>query len=189
MTVAQCIVLVLSLLVLPAALADDKPDTSKVLTLMGLETFGHACPVGGEVLTAAHVAYQPHSYVPRSFSWEDNRNHWGTAKGQTKDPHRDLATLKIEGGTPDFYQRSWALPVEGSKVYWVQFKDDDLRPERKDAKVLYYRAGYVFFDEYPENGASGSCLFDEAGRVVGIVVWHIGTRKRSGAATLIVDWP
>ena len=67
----------------------------------------------------------------------------------------------------------------------MQFRRQDLQDETKSAKVKFYRGGYVFFDKSPDPGASGSCLFNDAEEVVGVVVWRIIRATKQGAATII----
>jgi hypothetical protein len=161
-----------------------KPDTSGVMTLLGT-TLGHACPVDGQVLSAAHVAFDPRGYA-RQFSWEDDAGRAGTAKGLELNGYRDLAELTVTHGTPEYY-KGGPPPEVGSEVTWVQY-DDNLNRKIRSAKVLFYRAGYLFFHKPPQYGASGSCLFDEAGNAVGIVVWATGAHRNRGAA-VVLDWP
>ena len=181
--------LVSLLFILPATvIPDDHPNTKGIITLINAG-FAHACPCDGKVYTAGHAVMPVLRNAPlRAFLWEDGYGNSGEAEGKSYDDYRDLGTLSLKGDDPVYYVRASTLPKEDDKVYWLEFKDKDYLPEVRDAKVMYSVAGYVFFDKIPSSGASGSCLLNSAGEVVGIVVWGFYKEgKRFGAATLIVE--
>ena len=171
------------------SIPDDHPNTKGVITLIN-NGFAHACPCEGKVYTAGHVIKPPFSKEDlRAFTWEDGYGNKGRAEGKVQDDHRDLGLLEMKDSTPSvYYTRASTPPNKDDKVYWEEFGDNDFLPKVRDAKVMYTKAGYVFFDEQPKAGASGSCLFNKAGEVVGIVVWGFyKDGKRFGAATLLTD--
>ena len=189
----------LAIAVLWATSAEGAPkiDTSGVMALFGND-FGHACPVEGTVpgegivYTARHSIRRggPGGHVgpPFFFTWEDSTGRKGKAQPKNFDTYRDIGELATQGDTPYFYKKASAPPAPGEMVYWVQFRREDLRDETKRAKVKFYRAGYVFFDKPPDPGASGSCLFNVEGEVVGIVVWRIQRPGGVRGAATILEW-
>lgn len=177
------------LLLFPAiVIPDDVPNTKGVITLIN-NGFGHACPCDGKVYTAGHVVEPGYGKEElRAFTWEDGYGNGGKAEGKSRDDYRDLATLDLKGGPSIYYPRARTLPEEKDKVYWEEFENNSYLSKVQDADVMYLKAGYIFFDKQPNPGASGSCLFNSMGEVVGIVVWGFyKDGKRFGAATTIVE--
>lgn len=106
------------------------------------------------------------------------------------DGFRDLGKLRVTGDEPMYYELAEELPEEGDKIFWVEFgedADDAMEPRVRKGKVVTYLAGYVVVDEAPNRGASGSCLFNEAGEVFGLMVWGInrGTSE-AGVGVLLL---
>ncbi len=159
----------------PAPLPDE--DMRGVMSLLSLETIGHACPVEGKVYTAKHNTYNPKTgrVLARGFSWEDGLGNKGVAHTELGNNYYDVATLFVPLGTPYYYERGEDLE-RGDRVRWVEFeKDKEKVFEQRvvTAKVIHSIAGYIFLDKLPVPGASGSCLIDESGKAVGMVVWGI----------------
>lgn len=169
-------------------ISDDQPNTKGIISLINAG-FGHACPCDGTVYTAGHVVEPIHKGdPPRAFLWEDSYGNKGKAEAKAYDDYRDLGTLNLKGDKPVYFVRASAIPKEGDKVYWEEYGDKDYLPKVQDAKIMYDRAGYIFFDKLPTHGASGSCLLNAAGEAVGVVVWgFVKGTKKFGAATLIIE--
>lgn len=163
------------------------PDTAGIISLLSLDRIGHACPCDGTVYTAAHLARPGNEYL--FYTWGDQLGHQGTAEGNSYDRYRDLGTLKLMGDTPYMYPKATTLPKRGDVVYWVEFgttAHEFFLPKVRKAKFLYAFAGYANFDNIPQQGASGSCLLNAKGEVVGIVAWGgIKGGKKAGAAVLL----
>lgn len=156
----------------------DNKDMYGVISLLSMESIGHACPVEGEVYTAKHNVYDsrmPERYQKiQGFSWEDGYGEKGVALTKHRDVYYDLAVLKVTG-SPTYYHRG-ENPENGDKVRWVEFsKEEDkvFTQEVKEGKVIHSIAGYIFVDTPPIPGASGSCLIDGEGKAIGIVVWGV----------------
>jgi hypothetical protein len=168
------------------------PDVSGVITLMGHLGFGHACPCeDGKVYTAGHIVAklvkEETSLAPMymHYAWTAGDQH-GRATGAYFDMHMDIGTVKLLTGVPDVL-----FPIaEGSvlpeqRVYWSEFADhgQELTSERKEAVVKYVVGPYAVLSKEPTPGASGSCVLNSEGEVVGIVVW--GGIQGKGAIFLL----
>ena len=149
-----------------------------VMSLLSMESVGHACPVEGQVYTAKHNVYN--TRIPekaqkvQGFSWEDGKGNFGIAHTQLWNNYYDLALLVVDG-TPAYYKKG-SKPESGEKVRWVEFNEDKdkiFTQEVKEGKVLHRIAGYIFIDTPPVPGASGSCLVNYDGEAVGVIVWGL----------------
>jgi V8-like Glu-specific endopeptidase len=132
--------------------------------------------VEGKVLTAGHVTTKTDRHnrelSPPLFMWEDGAGRSGAASGIFSHEFRDIGELEVSGDEPFWYSKATEIPKKGDKVYWVQFdKKDALKDDNASARVKYTRAGYLVVDKVPAAGSSGSCVFNDEGQVVGLIVW------------------
>ena len=180
------------------------PDTSSVLRLVGRYGLGHGCPVDGVILTAGHNI-DPWSWAERSpylgrlvsFSWEDSGGNSGYAHGAYVHPARDLGVLHVTNGTPAYYPLASEEPEIGDVLIWREYDRSAKRRayHRKiqRARLVNSFAGNLIMEEPPHHGASGACVFDVAGHVVGIVTWQtpLESGERIGHAVSVVGawWP
>jgi hypothetical protein len=155
------------------------------MQLMGRFSIGHACPVDGLVLTAAHVAHPlylhpGHKDEVVTYAWSDHMGHTGYLGSAYLMLARDLGILTVLSGTPHYYSHASKEPEPGAAVRWLEYdyrgKEKAFAPRCKSAKVLRLIAGHLILDGGAMPGASGGCLFNKADEVVGIVVG----RKRVG---------
>jgi hypothetical protein len=69
-------------------------------------------------------------------------------------------------------------------LQWIEYDHESLEsayaPRLRQATLIRPLAGYLVLDSAPVKGASGSCLFNSQGEVVGIIAW--GVRTGSGDA-------
>ena len=152
---------------------------------------GHACPVNGYVLTASHVLWDGNlrTYVPASWSFGNKSE--GSAQVVGGYSHLDLLFLDIYGGEIDFLPAGRAKT--GDKVYWFEYdfrtSRNALRARRRFANVLRTVAGHYIFDGMPVGGASGTCLLNSQGEVVGIVVagWFTDDKLGVGSAVKLPE--
>jgi hypothetical protein len=135
---------------------------------------GHACPVNGYVLTASHVLWDEtlKTYVPTA--WSDGYGQEGSAAVSGGFTFLDLISLSIyplEGYQLDYLPPGYA--GVGDRVYWYEFdlrtRSNALRARRRFADVLRIVAGHYILDDMPVEGASGSCLLNSNGEVVGVI--------------------
>jgi hypothetical protein len=82
----------------------------------------------------------------------------------------------VVGDIPVPQKAATVPPQKGDVVRWIEFDSynestDYFAPVERSATVVRVLAGHVIFDIEPESGASGSCLFNTAGEVVGLVMW------------------
>ncbi len=180
----------------------ERPDSSTPITvdhavrIFSAYGFASACAVEDYVLTAHHVA-APFAGVPFlhdrqvGYAWSDPSGRAGLFDPVGLSAYRDLGLLApIGGDTPVYQTVSVVPPQEGDIVRWVEYhkKNDDegdfFAPEERSATVVRLVGGSVTFDEGPTTGASGTCLFNADGEVLGIVVWGF---DGTGVAVLVVD--
>ena len=155
------------------------------IVLVGKSGAAHACPVildGIElVLTASHVAFErvTHSegisLYPKRFYATDSYGNAGVAEPILDNPYVDLAVLELSF-KPERFNTIGPVPEPGAEVHWTEFnftkRDHAYEPRSRKAKVINVVAGHVIFDDAVTPGASGSCLYDILGRVVGIISWY-----------------
>lgn len=134
---------------------------------------GHACPVNGYVLTASHVLWDADLKIYVPTAWSDGYGNEGSAYVSGGYNFLDLISLTM---CPDSKQLDFQPPGKagvGSRVYWYEYdlrtRENALRARRRFADVLRVVAGHYILDEMPVEGASGSCLLNKEGEVVGIV--------------------
>lgn len=154
-------------------------NTDKTLQLIGRGGIAQGCPVEGIIYTAAHVVqYEkedgtPTAFLPGyAFSTDDgNRGFVVTAMVGA---FRDIAVLYVREGEVNYYKLG-STPESGDRVYWREydFESDVMDKALVSADVTLILAGHVVMNDYPEQGASGGCLFNEDGEVVGVVTWSI----------------
>jgi hypothetical protein len=115
------------------------------------------------------------------YMWSDGYGFSGRAIGWSFDVHRDWGELKLLTGVPEhLFPIAEEPPAPGDKVYWMQFEDNSWESKQVEAVVDYIVAGYAWVDTVPTVGASGSCVVNADGEVVGVVVWITkrGTSKQ-----------
>lgn len=154
-------------------------DTTKTLQLMGRGGIAHGCPVDGIIFTAAHVAqFENDEGIPigpvpgYAFSTEEGGE--GYVKVSAVNQVRDIAVLSLQSGDVSYYKLG-ATPEAGDTVYWREydFEEVALAEVFVETTVEHIVAGHVVTTDYPNQGASGGCLFNEEGEVIGIVVWSL----------------
>lgn len=172
----------------------SEPDTSYVLRLVGRFGLGHGCPVNGVILTAGHNV-QPFASAARSslqlvgFSWEDSAGNRGYARGVNVHAARDLGVLHVTSGRPRYYELASQAPELGDAVSWREY--DRSRTERayfgalRWAQLVNSVAGHLVLSRPPTHGASGTCVFDSAGDVVGVVSWRDTLQSGEGVAFVV----
>jgi len=180
-----------------AAIVESLPPPTLSMSLIGRYGLAHACPVDGLVVTAAHVAIgttHDSLEIARGYVYQQGERQ-GHAGGYAPLASRDLAQLLIDGDTaPLMARRAHSAPAIGDEVVWQQYNltDHPMRIEVKRGEITELAAGHVAFEPAPQAGASGGCLFDSTGDVVGVIVWTIGfSINESGVAALLAGawWP
>ena len=158
------------------------PQPAQVMSLIGRWGLAHACPVDEHILTAAHVAARmgtDYGQYPMSYVYQQGAKSGLLTPSQDHPPSTfvDLAWFDVNlGDVPDFNPRAKTVSI-GEKVYWFEFdysRKKVLRKEKIESKVSHVIAGHLSTDRPFTRGASGGCIFNEAGEVVGIPIWRIG---------------
>jgi hypothetical protein len=164
-----------------------------VVSLYSEFGMGHACPTTRGVFTAGHVVrYHPwdYNYGVKNFTWQDGWGSSGVAYGGTFRTDRDIGKVELEG-RPLRPPYEIADPKVGEEVWWQDFsweKDSWGMSVESSGKILHIIGDIIIFDTVPRAGASGGCLLNVWGKVVGIVVWGLpveGDGTPNGAATVI----
>jgi hypothetical protein len=145
------------------------------LAIFTAYSFGHGCPIKDMgILTALHVVQPRLGYRLSSATWSDASGQVGYADPIGPLPFADIAFLMPVGRAVPTY-----LPIGkanvGDRVYYWEFsyinRAEALRAEMKPATLLRKVGGHLIVDNPPDEGASGSCIVNASGEVVGVVVW------------------
>jgi hypothetical protein len=186
MKILRTALLALALCVAPTFAEKTSFSTDGVISLYSVSSIGHACPVGpdGTVLTAKHVAYSREGH-PQYFAWGNALGMRGTADPIWASKYFDLAKLRLNKKVP-YYELAKELPKEGAPVYWQEFSEVDARNVTRKGKFRYTEGGYIFIEKAVQAGASGGCLFNEEGKVIGINVWGPKSVKPIGISVDLI---
>lgn len=155
---------------------------------------GHACPVNGYVLTASHVVYDEHFRQYLDVSWSDGYHNEGFAAVSAVHSALDISFLSMYEGDSPVYLPAGDATV-GDKVFWFEYdfrtQKNAMRARRRFAYIIREVAHYYVLDESPVSGASGTCLINKDGQVVGIInaSWETEDGRESGFASRLPDLP
>lgn len=153
---------------------------------------GHACAVDGEVVTARHVMVGEHGNL--NAAWSDAYGNEGIATVRISANHLDVSILDVyPEGVVMFLPKSTAKV--GETVYWFEYdfrtRKNALRARRRFATILRIVAQQIVLSEVPTRGASGTCLINSNGEVVGIVnaAWYTDDEAGAGNAVKLPPFP
>lgn len=172
----------------PSPVAEPTAIETNVMAMVSQQGFGHACPVNGKILTAAHNmnAYVGGQRIDRHFAWS-NGNKRGRVYPYITYAHRDLTIVKVDGDQPSQNELSAEAPKIGDEVEWQEWDlvSNVFKLRRRKGRVTNGPySGTFAFEPGATPGASGSCVFNEQGKVLGILVWGIGLNRQT---TLALD--
>lgn len=161
------------------AAAPEPPAPAVIGTTVVTPTgLGQACPVGPRaLLTVRHLVERGRASDPSTYAYVV----WGQAQAGADgglarvtmlDAARDLAALEVEQDLARWYPVAEHAPTEGERVEVIGYAlDRALAPKRVTARVLRVLGGLIVISSGAEPGFSGSCVWDGAGRVVGVLQW------------------
>lgn len=163
-----------SFLLLVSASGSVAPHSLPVT--IGGQGSGQVCPVGpNTALTARHVAFEkvglfPNELAPVLGRWADvGQLEGGVITGRTFILSLDIARATSDNPFPFFYEVSGTLPKIGDVVYIDGYDWNKAgKPVHMKVKIVGIAPGVMYTDKTPGPGSSGSCVFNEAGQVVGI---------------------
>lgn len=155
-----------------------EPDLSSVVTFVGMDGLAHGCPVSPSlILTARHVALNHHVSViapngPSTYAYSQG-NTGGYATYVAESPALDLALMKVDG--PVSYYEVGEVG-EGDRVWLVDFdrgNDTPFQSQVVSATVKTVLPHHILLSDFGQPGASGGCVLNSVGKVVGIYVAFI----------------
>src|SRR5574341_1302421 len=188
--------LVLSLSSMGWAGEPTAPDTRASLMLSGrFAVVASACAVEGVVLTNAHVVdVRPFDLAfplseLRFESAMGDRGIIGPLRGLA---FTDLAVVTTSTPLTHFARVAAAEPAPGEAVWWAlpswQSRKRMLERTIVSGRVLRSWAGTLVIDRETESGASGGCVFNGSGEVVGLVTWGSEARDQREATMAVGLW-
>ncbi len=157
------------------------------MSLIGRTSLAHACPVGGFIVTAAHVMESP-GKEPTQYSYiyqQGSRIGW--LKPIETFKFSDLGLMTVSSGdTPLYHKFSDTFPLRGDRIHWYEYNyRKGVYPIRRQAKVSSIIAGHLSFYPGPHSGASGGCVYNESGEVLAVITWGLGDGS-TGLAPLVL---
>ena len=174
-----------------------KPQVAKLpsqaawpsMTLIGRNGLAHACPVEGFIATAAHVmegsTYLGMKIEHRYIYQQGSRIGW--LKPNYTFQHRDLGFMLVDSGDQPFYHDfAKAFPLKGDRIHWYEYDySQGVQMVRQRGRVVTTLSGHLSFTPGPSSGASGGCIYNEAGDVLAVVTWRLGDGA-TGLAPLVL---
>lgn len=157
------------------------PDTSHSLILAGYDGIAHACPIGPKVaLTAYHVAMGRMTSRfgepgPSKYAASAEDGFTGFASVLSASDTMDLAIVRLEAiveAPGAFYAISENSPRPGESVYFLDFKRKKwlaFQEKLIRAQVVTVLPRHLILSDFPQGGASGGCVWNSSGEVVGII--------------------
>lgn len=189
--------IVVTALALMLAASPDQPDMAGVVSLRNKFGSAHGCPISGQVaLTSAHVVEPaPLLTPPMIFGgrFSSELGNEGTYRVFYVSNLEDLAYIILDPPQSRWYPLADTAPSPGEAVYYRQYswKNDDLAYSSiiVRAKVVRLSAGgIVFSDDAPKPGASGSCLLNANGEVVGIIDSYTELENHDRVGSAVGTW-
>lgn len=169
----------------PEVPAPAVPDMSRVLVLTGSDGYASACPIlPGVLLTAKHVALddlgngqrRPAGYRT-SYKGKE-----GLALYRAHFETEDLAVMNTDLLEVEPYPVSTTPAQVGDVIYLNEY----VRSPKKGEPIFsrtYVKTtvnnivgSHIFLNDFSQPMTSGSCVFNEKGEVVGILVAYWGVR-------------
>lgn len=171
-----------------------KPDTSRVMAVIGRTPIGHACPVSAtRVLTSAHImdtAPGNPNFPYHHLRWSDEAGGEGMLIPEAGVVGADLAAMKPHAPLSHWYERAASGPSTDEKLWLVQYdfgsEDNAFKPEVVEVRVIRIVAGNIVFKPAGEKGSSGSCVLNAAGELVAIQAWGVGVGWANGQVGVAV---
>lgn len=166
---------------------ETKVKPEGVMRLVSKRGLSHGCPVSGIIFTAHHVinpflndspSIQAQEYG-EYIEWSDSFGNSGVVTLDIYSPSRDLALLKVMTGDTPVYFRVAENVVVGEAVYWFEYNwespDNATFEKLRKSHITEIFAGHAVIYNPPRRGASGSCLFNDSGKVVAVIIWGLPT--------------
>jgi hypothetical protein len=153
--------------------------------------FGHACLTDEGDFTARHVVVHDNKVFGLRFSSADGSVSGWAAPTAISD-FEDLTLLELSVTVPYRAPIAAGPPAVGDRVWWVEYdwskRDRAFSRVIRSAKVSRIFAGFILFDELVHSGASGGCLVNDAGAVVGIVFMGQVSEDQKASGGALAIW-
>lgn len=154
--------------------APKNKTAAGVLRLIGPTSIGHGCLVDGVPYTARHA-------TDDIYNFEDLSGVAGQFEITMRHPGADVAFGMLSrrlstnpDPNPESATYATFTPQAGEEVFWYEYDmsspDHFFRPLRRQSRIVQVLAGHIFIKDPPQDGASGSCVFNSAGGVIGMIV-------------------
>ena len=178
-----------------AALASNYPAPQTFAIVTGDMSIGHGCAVNGLTITNHHMVdkYNKDGDLETVFfryEFPGGGTGWGKSVKVSK--NADLAVVSLDAPPPFGFAELGPKPEIGDKVYWVEYNfedpDEAMRRVERRAEVSNVVAGYITADKEVVPGASGGCVYNEAGQVVGLVTFGMGLGRGRSAIGITGLW-
>jgi V8-like Glu-specific endopeptidase len=170
------------------------PSTVAIVSMSSRFGFAHGCAVSDHlILTAAHVV--------NPFESNGNESSWGS-RFETEDGVVGYALPVVVDRTADWAIEqtsapltAWAVPAAkvpqpGDRVWWVGYnwerRKDVARRDVHTARGIRAIAGQLWLDETVVAGASGSCVLNAAGELVGVIWGSMGMDDDKASASVVL---
>ena len=161
-----------------------KLNEQNTIRVIGNHGVASACAVNGYVITAGHVV-APFTYYPGlyremvGYAWSDYNEppKQGYFTPGAVSPFRDIGVIfpDEDGDNPFQHKLSTSALQPGDHLRWIEYDrgDDYFKCKEASGTVIRLIAGHIMIDGEATQGASGTCVFNDQGTVVGIISWGI----------------
>ncbi len=203
MTRALVLSILFTFLSSPSVFADDPlPEHARASIKMSARwSSSHACAVDGVVITNAHVVDRRlptnmgDPIVPATFRYQQVDGPEGIGELFAIIGSADIALVNLDQYPTYFAPRATEAPAEGDEVSWYEYdlrkNEDAYKRRRRTTRVVTDFAGTLVLKDKATTGASGGCLFNEVGEVVGLMTFQIPTddgKRGTGIAGIWAHW-
>ena len=187
---------IFGLVALLAMLLPTPAPEGSNMSIMTNNGMGHACPVNKDGLEVIFTAAHTLKAEQWGMFWSDQYGNVGILSKMPIPMVRDLLRLKMVNGPAPVFFELGTSPEIGDKVRWTEYdwskRSKAMWPKVKEGKVAMIVAGHIVVDRQPTPGASGACLLNEEGLVVGVMVWGMPLENEeyiAGAIDLTIEFP
>jgi hypothetical protein len=185
-------------LMVPAVAQPAKKEINYdgMLALVGRFSVATGCPVSAtRALTSAHVT-DPRWFDSKAplwpFRFENALGEEGIAAPMSVRTEADLGWLALRTPVSVWYSVASEKPKVGDKVFWreyeIQKEDKFFTFVERDSEIVSVVAGSFYTKRIIRQGASGGCVFNEAGEILGLATMGYTIGYTGDAGGFIGVW-